>query len=1441
MERTAYFEVADADGYIFSNCKYEDLIVYTDAPSQAIHIGNTVGGVSAFMIRQNDVNVLRNISVGKSNPDYPLDVLGNAAIDGSLLSTKYIVSRGMQVKRRLAGSFSNPALPSGVVAGFSNDRDGVVISINSNSASNYIRFMASNTQVLDINGQGLLTVSGSIMPRAAQEYNLGAMTSRFNEAYFNALTLGTLRISSDNNAITLPTTIVSPSLTLSNGPSITTLFTSNSFLGISRSNPTEALDIVGNIKVSSNAAVMSRIGIATSNPIVSLEINTTDAVLLPRGTTGQRPGAPAQGHIRYNTTLSTFEGYGPGNTWGSLGGGVKDTNQDTYITPELVPNDDTLRFYNSNVETLRLRLSNLEVRVPATFTRTTTLLPVSISPIVAYPPPSYNATTSNFTISGQSYGNGAYSILGSTLFNSFTTYQAAFDQDIMGRWMSAQTFNGPGRTYNSTQVTTAVTGSNYPGEWLQITLPNSIVPTRLRMITGINNATYAVDTFTLLGSSNNGSTWKPFFSSLGNSGWPTSANSNLAFNYSINETDTFTTYRLVFFKSYSDLIYVNYVAIDGYVPAPPIPPKLGVGLSNPTEDVDIIGNLRTSSNAYILNRVSIAHSNPVEALDIHGNVKVSQTLYAMASLGVGMSNPSELLDISGSLKASSNVYAMSRIGIALSNPEEALHIQGNFKATSNIYSMVSLGVATSNPTEAIDIVGNVKTSSNMYVSGSAAIGHSNPVERLDIQGNIRSSSNVYALSRLGVGTSNPSESIEVVGNIRASSNIYAIASMSIGNSNPTEALDVSGNVKANSAYVLSNLGIGTSNPVVPLDVNGDVKVNSNLEVIGNLTIRGITTTVDSTTVTIRDNIIRLNNGASFNSSLQAGIEINRGSGNSNYMLIFDEPTNYFKIGQQGQLQTVATRDDNPNANTLMIYDATQKKLTACNNLVYTNNNLGIGLTNPQVPLHVQSSGTNTAARITNGTVEFSITPGTRFGTTSSSWATLDVNGAVGTTGIALWDNFAVQNGLSVGADSTYGQATPPTAGAIIEGSVGIATTNPRERLHIATGKLLVSSNQILAYAGDTSGVPSYSWSDNSNTGIYHPANNTIAFTNNGVETVRISPSGNVGIGTSNPSVNLDIVGTVNATTIQQNGTALNTMLSGYATSTSVANAISKTNAWTDRGGGNNFSAPQVRIWNDQMLSFHSATDYMYIQPNTSGQIEVKNAAGTLITRFSTSEVVFGVPPQLSSGMNVQLNQVVHFGVGYSKDVSAGKIGYNTFSNYALDIVGAGGTPRWVRIWDRLESGLINADGYGLRGAGAFYNVVGMFYQTDMLYVRNSAANVWAALTVNSNTWTQSSDVKLKSDIVDLANSLSIIMQLRPVSFIWKHMLNEPQKPKRCYGLIAQEVQNVIPDIVSCMGEKDDVTLGVDYTSLIPHLISCIQTLSNKVDVLQARIDELTRQ
>jgi hypothetical protein len=58
----------------------------------------------------------------------------------------------------------------------------------------------------------------------------------------------------------------------------------------------------------------------SSPTVTDLTVSGTDAVLLPIGTTAQRPTGSA-GKIRFNSTTTKFEGYN-GTTWASVGGGA---------------------------------------------------------------------------------------------------------------------------------------------------------------------------------------------------------------------------------------------------------------------------------------------------------------------------------------------------------------------------------------------------------------------------------------------------------------------------------------------------------------------------------------------------------------------------------------------------------------------------------------------------------------------------------------------------------------------------------------------------------------------------------------------------------------------------------------------------------------------------------------------------------------------------------------------------------------------------------------------------------------------------------------------------------------------------------------------------------------------------------------------------------------
>jgi len=111
----------------------------------------------------------------------------------------------------------------------------------------------------------------------------------------------------------------------------------------------------GDVIIGSGASSIAKVGIRTNAPDSTFHINSTDGLIIPVGTNGERPNPAYNGMIRYNTTTSQFEGYGPGSAWGSLGG-VKDVDGDTYILAESsagADNDD-LQFFTAGQERMSI-------------------------------------------------------------------------------------------------------------------------------------------------------------------------------------------------------------------------------------------------------------------------------------------------------------------------------------------------------------------------------------------------------------------------------------------------------------------------------------------------------------------------------------------------------------------------------------------------------------------------------------------------------------------------------------------------------------------------------------------------------------------------------------------------------------------------------------------------------------------------------------------------------------------------------------------------------------------------------------------------------------------------------------------------------------------------------------------------------------------------------
>ena len=104
----------------------------------------------------------------------------------------------------------------------------------------------------------------------------------------------------------------------------------------------------------------SRVGIGTASPATTLHVSATDGLRLPSGTTAQRPGSPANGDIRYNSTLSTIEGRSNG-AWANLASGssIKDADGDTKIQVEESSDEDIIRFDIAGSEIMNIGANGL--------------------------------------------------------------------------------------------------------------------------------------------------------------------------------------------------------------------------------------------------------------------------------------------------------------------------------------------------------------------------------------------------------------------------------------------------------------------------------------------------------------------------------------------------------------------------------------------------------------------------------------------------------------------------------------------------------------------------------------------------------------------------------------------------------------------------------------------------------------------------------------------------------------------------------------------------------------------------------------------------------------------------------------------------------------------------------------------------------------------------
>ena len=367
-------------------------------------------------------------------------------------------------------------------------------------------------------------------------------------------------------------------------------------------------------------------------------------------------------------------------------------------------------------------------------------------------------------------------------------------------------------------------------------------------------------------------------------------------------------------------------------------------------------------------------------------------------------------------------------------------------------------------------------------------------------------------------------------------------------------------------------------------------------------------------------------------------------------------------------------------------------------------------------------------------------------------------------------------------------------------NVGVGASSPAEKLHVYTtgaSRIEVESTTNIAGLKATNNQGSYAWYVDSSADKFH----LYDFTDS-ANRLTLDGAGNIGIGTVSPSTVVDIEGTwvnnqgllaINATSgvysglsLQYNGTG-----NGYLWWNNTASKVDL------------YSGGKLGLWSNGSERVHITTggDVGIGTTSPSAKLHI-DTSGTAI--YATGKCGIGISSPATA---------LHADSTGDESLRSVRVSYN--SSYYGEMVqrGAGGT-----MFRQ----------YG--GANFKWNSGG----TDYMALLTNNLHVLGSVNQNSSS---ASDERLKNNVQTITGALDKVKALRGVTYTWN---KGERKDQTDYGVIAQEVEKVIPEVVYDTilplldGDEETVYKTVDYSRLSSVLINAIKELEAKVAALEAK-------
>jgi len=432
-----------------------------------------------------------------------------------------------------------------------------------------------------------------------------------------------------------------------------------------------------------------------------------------------------------------------------------------------------------------------------------------------------------------------------------------------------------------------------------------------------------------------------------------------------------------------------------------------------------------------------------------------------------------------------------------------------------------------------------------------------------------------------------------------------------------------------------------------------------------------------------------------------------------------------------------------------------------------NAQIGVGTTTPNSTLDVRGSlsvsyrafAANTSAVVSDNMLVF----------TGTSAATLTLPDAITCAGRVYWVKNTSSNSSALTIATTSAQTIDGLA------TWALTQTNKALRL-VSNGAGWIIASESLP--GNSSGTPWINGGNNVSSlqSIGTTSNYDLPFITNNSEAVRISSTGNLGIGT---------------TTFNSSNPEKLKINSGTGTNTAIYST----------GNVNDFL--QFNLQNTSNGNFASSDIVATANNGTSGNVYVDmgiNSQGYLsgsssILNGSNTAYLYATGADFYIGNGAQNKDLIFF-------TNAGG-------------TGADGTER-MRITNTQMT--VRND---------------LFPEYNNNFSLGNSTLKWTAVYATNGT-IQTSDIRLKTNIQPLKYGLREVLAMKPVSYNWKTTPDSDNK----IGLVAQEVRKIVPEVV--VGDETKENIGMNYAELVPVLINAIKDQQGQIDDLKKQVAELKK-